>query len=96
MSACWAVERALARRGFLGSHLEDLLANLLRRILDLLHGLADAGSGGLVAANRFGHIVGNLFDQTLKLLVLLNGGLRTAAVAAFSALRATVLPLTFP
>src|SRR5213594_3470176 len=45
---------------------EDLLADVLGGGLDFLHFFADAGPGGLVPADRLGHIFLSLCHQTLE------------------------------
>ncbi|MDG2200179.1 MAG: hypothetical protein P8K80_03240 [Phycisphaerales bacterium] len=45
-----------------GSSFKNVLTNVLGSSLNILHGLADACSGGLVAPGALGDIIRNFFD----------------------------------
>lgn len=64
-----------AASGFLlgVTQFQNLLANFLRSVLDVLHHRADARPGGPVAALGLAHVLAGLGDQLLKTFECFHG-----------------------
>src|SRR5262245_42863338 len=54
--------------------LEDLFADVLSRVLDVLHGLTGPGAGGLVPALGLADVVLDLDHELLEAFVLVHAG----------------------
>src|SRR5687768_4338556 len=72
-----------ADRSSLGcrAYFKDFLANFLSGGFDVLHGLANPGSGCFVATLSLGHVVSSRFHQSFQIFVFLHGLPDSSSVA---------------